>query len=394
MSVDVTYPDGQRLVERTRTGSDGTQWRESHQFPDALTHHYLPGEPGEPIPLYEGTFRLDDRDWNGTVALRWYPSPRAVASGHAPADLERLMESFQDAGVRQWVALPEIMLLNADDAVPSQPTAWTDGPEPRVGDNICEAALAPQAIGDPHGLDRITFLIPNGWDVDRGTAICDPDSPETYWYGRVITTTADWQITLDCRPGTNKDFFRSLRTSNASAVTHVGELRRTDGHPFDAEDATAALDALRLALTIATGRTIYLLLPVGWQAETPVWTRWTSPHIDGVKNVGTFLDRHEGVVQLSELIERVLTYCTTPQRTDAIRYASSYYVTATYDVDVELGVALPVSGLQSLAYYRFVEQRRTHTRRQWKALPNTEAEIRLLLDDCHIPTSLAPSLAH
>lgn len=74
-------------------------------------------------------------------------------------------------------------------------------------------------------------------------------------------------------------------------------------------------------------------------------------------------------------------------RTRVLRYAQSYYVTANYDVDAELSAAIPISGLQLLAFNRFVEERKIFTKSQWDKL-NTEAEIRTLLTDCDVDTSI------
>lgn len=294
-------------------------------------------------------------------------------------------------GKREWVELPTIEIDLGDAVIPTQPGGSTSSER---GDVSITERLTPQVVGDATSLDRITFLVPNGWDAYGGTNICDPDDLTRYWRGRIEAFPAGWHITIDTRPDVDKNFWRRLRDENASAVTHIGQIQRADGAAFDAEDADLVLQALRLAFSLSVGRTVNLLLPVGWRGNEPVWTRWVSPHIDGVKNTGTFLDRHEGAAQMRELIERVIDYCTTPERLEIIQYATSYYVTATYDVDVELGVALPVSGLQLLAYNRFVEERGTYTKTRWNSLPNTEQEIRLLLDDCKIPTGLPATYPH
>jgi hypothetical protein len=187
---------------------------------------------------------------------------------------------------------------------------------------------------------------------------------------------------------------RALRDEGQSGVTHVGQVERADGKPFHGDDAWPVLRALRLALSLAMGRAVALLLPVGWRGSQATWARWASDRIDGVRPSGSFLDLHKGHAQLRELIERVIAYCDTDARLDVLQYATSYYITATYDVDVELRVALPVSGMQLLAYNRFVEERGSHSNKTWASVGTTEDELRLLLDDCKIPTGLPPLFTH
>ncbi|MCA0146664.1 hypothetical protein [Blastococcus sp. LR1] len=367
-----------------------------HDYPDALTHHYKPTASGQAIPLYVGGLRFSDdeegHDWHGRAEMAWYPSPRVMVEASRP---NRGIEDFvglRASGKREWVEMPSIKLPGEEVPLPPQPDSLSEDSRPSgVSRND---RLTPQTLGSGTALSRVTFLIPNGWDVPNGSGVCDPEDLVRTWNGRLEAFPSGWRITIDRRPEVNKQFLRRLRDENTSAVTHIGQIARADGSLFDVADIQLLLQALRLAFSLAVGRTINLLLPVGWWGDQAVWTRWVSPHIDGVLNTGTFLDRHKGNEQMRELIERVVDYCRTPERLEVIQYATSYYVTATYDVDVELGVALPISGLQLLAYNRFVEERGTHTQRQWENLKPTEAQIRLLLDDCRMRTSVPASYPH
>jgi len=389
-SVEMVVEDGVRTVIRRYT-IDGKPHEERHQLPDALTHFYAPGLPGEPVPLYEGdyTFRDDSaqRQWTGHVTLTWYPTPTVVATGASPADWRQMLGEHS-VSTSKWVVAPYIDLPTAPPPLPGPPS----GPlEPLVREPRSERKakrLNNQQIGNPDSLDRVTFLIPNGWTVWGGSNVCDPEEPEVYWRGRIQVQAGDWLVTLDRRREADQQFIDRLSNTGASAVTHVGEVKRVDGARFHVDEITGVLSGLRAALSLALGRAVDVLLPVGWQKNAATWALWGSPRIDSVRDCGVFLDKHKGHAQLAELIERMITYGTTDDRLDVMRYATSYYITATYDTDVELRVALPVSGLQLLSYNRFVEEKKTHSKSQWKALPTTEDEIRLLLDDCEIPTAL------
>lgn len=389
---EVFHENGKRVVQLTRVGPEGHPENIRLTIPDALTHHYAPRGIGEDIPMFTGCFDVQgdprQRVWAGDVRLTWYPNPRVVASGTCKQDRDALLEDLSDLdGKRQWVTIPAVNLHSAITPLPPQPHTVPAPVDVTAGMSQLPHTMVRQDLGNPTGLDHLTFLVPNGWDILQGSFICDPTNMLEFWHGRLQVTAFGWDITLDRLHQADSDFFERLERENASAVTHIGGIRRSDGQPFDAADADHVMDCLRLALAIALGRTVHFLLPVGWRNGDALWTRWTNPHIDLVRSAGTFLDRHHGGEQLQEIIERVLCYCSTPARKDILRYAISYY-TGTYDVDVELGVALPVSGLQLLAYNRFVEERRHFKKSAWDDIKPTEKQIRMLLDDCHIPTGL------
>lgn len=77
----------------------------------------------------------------------------------------------------------------------------------------------------------------------------------------------------------------------------------------------------------------------------------------------------------------------------AVRPALVYYVAANVDVDVELAVAVPLSALQLLAYYRFVEQRSVYSRAKWND-KSTGEQVRLLLDELQVDLSVRPHFEH
>lgn len=259
-----------------------------------------------------------------------------------------------------------------------------------------------QTLGDGSALDRLTFLVPNGWNVWHGGNICDAEEPDPYWPGRIVAQAKGWWITIDRRRDAHEAHWRNLRDTGQSGVTHIGQLKRQDGSTFTTEDSAPVLRALRLAFSLAVGRAVGPLLPVGWRQEAPVWTQWRRERIDSVRPSGQFLDRYAGHTQVAELIERVVDFCDIDDRMEVLQYAVSYYITATYDADDELRVALPVSGMQLLAYRRFVEERQSFTNNQWADLGKadslgrgqTECEIRRLLDDCNIATGLPSQFAN
>jgi hypothetical protein len=179
----------------------------------------------------------------------------------------------------------------------------------------------------------------------------------------------------------------SLLDTGGRRFTHVGRLAREDGAPFNGDEAFEILSRVRLGLNLALGRRVTCALPVGWRGGRPVWCRWRSAPVDGYRGVSHWLDDTIGCQQVSEVLSRVLAFTASPVNRESLEYATSYYVASNVDVDARLSVGIPVSGLQLLAYLRFVTERSTFSRRQWEDL-NTEKQLRLLLEDARIDTSV------
>ena len=223
-----------------------------------------------------------------------------------------------------------------------------------------------QHLGDPAALEEVTFLVPNGWTGHDGTGICDPDDPGLYWRGRTEAAGDGWTVTFDRYPVMDTVAWNELRNSGGHRFTHAGRLARADGSAFTGDEAFDALDRVRMGLNLALGRRITCALPVGWRDGRPVWCRWRSARVDGYRDASQWLDDTTGCRQVGEVVSCVLDFTATPGDKDSLRYAISYYVTANIDVDVELSASVPVSGLQLLAFLRFVTQRREYSRGQWE----------------------------
>ena len=96
--------------------------------------------------------------------------------------------------------------------------------------------------------------------------------------------------------------------------------------------------------------------------------------MDGYRDASHWLDETTSYRQVGDVVSRVLAFTASPVNWESLRYATSYYVAANVDVDVELSAAVPVSALQLLAYFRFVTDRGTYSHTRWeREKPKTEA---------------------
>ena len=387
----MTVEDGRRVVRQSIVGSDGLPFVFQHDYPNALEHHYRPSGVGEDVLLYDGPFqRANDADpFNGSVRWRWSDRPRIEATGTRSTTPTALQQFFDGAtGVSMWVD-PDILILDLlNDRLPPQP----DSARPLAKNGHTVTLRVEQQIGDGRNLERVTFLVPNGWQASDGLQVCDPDNLVQLWRGRLTATGHGWTVTIDRTGEMNTEAWRELTGTGRSRFTHVGCLTRVDGSTFCGEQAFQALDRVRLGLNLALGRRTTCSLPVGWRGDAPVWGRWRSAPIDPPRPVSHWLDEPIAARQVSKVIELVLDFTIDALAYETLRTAVAYYVAANMDVDVELSVAVPMSGLQLLAYYRFVTSG-TYSRSQWKDL-TTEEQLRMLLTDINADLAVSPHFRH
>lgn len=396
-SVEVVIEEGRRIVRRSLTGADGKVLVIEHSFPDAVRHHYSPAGVAEDMLLYQGEFSLPDdgRVFRGDVRFRWRPSPHVEARGEratSAADLAALSELLSGTGHRgMWVAPGTVSVKLPGGTLPPQPKRFFV-PQGLPERSFHEGRIE-QQVGDPAALEQVTFLVPNGWQGHDGRGICDPENLAQTWHGRTEAAGDGWIVTFDRDAAMDSAAWNELKESGGHRFTHAGRLCRADGSTFTGDEAFEALARVRLGLNLALGRRVTCALPVGWRDGQPVWCRWRSAPVDGYRDVSHWLDDTISYRQVSDVVSRVLDFTANAVNRESLRYATSYYVAANVDVDVEMSVGVPVSGLQLLAYLRFVTQRGAYSRTQWKE-KDTEEELRLLIEEIGIDTSVPAHFSH
>ena len=388
----VATEDGETVVYVTHKTADG-EMVIKHAFPSAILNHYQPAGIGEDIPLYAGTFQLASQlptSFIGDVRFTWNPTPRVMARGGANRSmLDDILDG--DDGPK-WVRMGDV-IVDTINGIPTPPSTANSSWNRDEANTWMEDRIATPSLGDGEDLDSVTFFVPNGWQSIGGSRIQDGARPWIWWDGGLTSTAAEWQVTIHPTGRHSSEFWSELKSSGSSQVTHIGRLTRIDGARFSADAAENPLNAIRLAISFALGRAVQCLLPVGWQDSIPVWTMWHTGGIDRVKGVQSLLDQTIAPSQLEEMIGQCLVFAADPFKEEVLQYSVSYYLTANYDVNVELAVALPISALQLLAYYRFVEDRGTFSRGRWNDLTTGE-QIRELLSDCSIDLEIPVDFQH
>ncbi len=398
-SVEVVIEEGRRIVRRSLTVADGKILVREHSFPDAVRHHYSPAGADGDMLLYQGEFALPDdgRVFKGDIRFRWRPSPHVEARGEratSPADLVALSDLLSVPGHQgMWAAPGAVSVKLPGGTLPPQPKKFFV-PQGLPERSFHEERIE-QHVGDPAALEQVTFLIPNGWQGHDGAGICDSGDLAQTWHGRTEAQGDGWIVTFDRHAAMDPAAWKDLKESGGHQFTHVGRLARADGSTFTGDEAFEALNRVRLGLNLALGRRVTCALPVGWRDGEPVWCRWRSAPVDGYRDVGHWLDDTISYRQVSDVVSRVLTITANPVNRESLRYATSYYVAANVDVDVEMSAAVPVSGLQLLAYFRFVTERGTYSHTRWeREKRETEPQLRLLTEDMGIDTSVPAHFSH
>lgn len=383
--------DGRRSVSWSWRTPEGTNVFE-HDLPDALEHHYAPAAANEEVALYRGTFWLGDgRAFDGEVRYRWFPTPGVNARGSSETTTADVVELFAHKERSLWVDPTMIDIDLIGGALPPQPRAIVPPAASARGHSIDERIE--QQLGSPNELERVTFLVPNGWPGDAGHGICDPGDLQRVWRGRTEANGDGWKVTLDRHRDMDLQAWRELKHAGGYRFTHIGCLERGDGAPFTGREAFDALDRVRAGLNVALGRRTTCCLPVGWRAGRPVWTRWRSAPVDPYATRSHWLDETVASAQVSGIVSRVLAFTSDPVRWQALRPAIAYYMAANVDVDVELSVSIPVSALQLLAYYKFVTELGQYSNAKWHDL-DTEPQLRLLLSHIGADLDVRPHFAY
>jgi hypothetical protein len=174
-------------------------------------------------------------------------------------------------------------------------------------------------------------------------------------------------------------------------VTHVGELRRLDGSPFDAESAGYVLFGWQLAMSFALGRWVAPAVPVGFdRAGQQIWQQWAPWRCDTLRGYESWWDAHTGD-DLAAFVAAFLGAYLDPNRHDEVRLAAMHVITANHSGTTAEGkVMLAQAGLEYLAWVRLVLSGRM-SRRSYRATDASD-NLRLLLTEAGIPADVPDGL--
>jgi len=329
-------------------------------------------DPGQPIVLHDGSVGgLAPDDTPGIVELSCTPDPRVIWKIE-----DRLGEAVPGDPVR-------LVLRRPDGDAPvtgvwqSSHDGWSNG------------AVVGQADVPLRRVVAHWFNLPNlggpvalAWTTEAG---------EHWWLGRWDLEVGGWRLTLDVRPD-HARVWRNLHEAHVYVMTHVMELRRTDGATFTAAEAEPVLTALHVGVSFALGRWAAPMLPVG-QDNTGkvVWEDWHPGHCDPARmtSPGWWHDKQHA--SLSDFLGRVITAFADPDRLPALRLQLMLGIAAVNDRGfVEQRVMMGAAGLEHIMWQTLVLEGGM-SEPQYRDQDAHEL-LRRLLTDAHIPAGIDAGL--
>jgi hypothetical protein len=240
---------------------------------EPLTPIHPFNQPGEAIEVYSGPIGgLYDGALEGTVRLVPFPSPglrwqvdvsnvKGYSMMHRPGDRFDLT-----AGT-----------MIGHGTVSSTSFNYIAGISPFLefvsGDPVDRALVHWMNLPDYNGNTTLRYI--------------GGDGTTTWRSSRLAMELEGWSVTLDGRPD-NGSLFKEDVGLARYVLTHVMEIRRTDGTSFDVENARRLIDALRLSLSFAAGRWVAPPLSVGFDATGgEVWRWWVTPICAPYERIGS-----------------------------------------------------------------------------------------------------------
>jgi hypothetical protein len=344
-----------------------------------LTTPYRLRAPNVPIELFRGALDLTARgeattfktSGPGNLSLAWLPAPRLMfvtsAVGIMPmADMEVSVRGAR-LPARGRVAS---LRVSVGSGIGSQTTGF-------LGNRL--------ARGSGIGLDRVVFHVAN-FPEYIGSVVSSPHGRSR---SRVEISVGDWTIRLDCREGLH-DILQGVAALGGYVVSHIGEVRRSDGAAFDGPDVLPVLEALGELLSFANGSRTYPLALLGYDgASRRVWSTWEPPAVAQYATRFRWLDQSDASC-LGRAFDGLWARWADPDKRAVLRRVV-YLATDANRRGVEPGLIVAQAALELLGWQVLVNETGAMTS---SAFDSTSAAqmLRKLLANCRIPPAIPVEL--
>lgn len=202
--------------------------------------------------------------------------------------------------------------------------------------------------------------------------------------GRVLLSSGDWLVEIQALPNTAASI-KQLKSEGGSAITHVGQVSRTDGRSFTILAAERAVNDLHRFLSFARGLHTAIFGVVGISASggvayedwgTRLSTPWESP-------LGWF-DIHHGQM-LAQVYPGFVSLLHDSQMQSAVGRAVYWYLRSNRaggGAGVDSGLLLSQAALERLAV--------AHLSKAGRAIPRRATDcIREALRDLRLPIAIS-----
>lgn len=242
------------------------------------------------------------------------------------------------------------------------------------------------------------FNLPN-WIGPVALSMVKGDGYQHVWRGRWTFNIADWRITFDARPDHSK-IWRELHESRVFVMTHVMEMKRTDGTSFSPAEAKKVLSALHMGLSFALGRFVAPMLPVGLDIDgARVWESWRASFCDPARSINAGWWYYQDLDSLQNLLAHTVRAFNKSADYLPLRLQLEFAISAIKDEGfVEQRITIGTAGLEHLTWQELVLSGRM-SKNQYEGRTPFEGKLlkahdrlRILLKDAQVSLSVDQDL--
>lgn len=352
-----------------------------------MFQQYPQDDVNAPILLHEGGFRVraGDRrnEASGSAHLRWLPRPGIEFDVETDAPWR---------GFHLRSLAVEVPGFRTKNAI-ALSTHWGSTSS---GLTSIRASAGEMEWGGEQSLLSVGFQVVNFPDVITPGPAAVPGDPTTMGsdYGTIQTVRLKhdgWQIRF-VAVRKSRDGYEKLKATGGYAVTHVGQLTRTDGTAFSVDKAREILESLRLFLSFARGAACSLPIQWGRGSNGEITWRWFgSPVVDGWRRshlswIGQGL--HTGET-LAELFDPFCAIQKDPKLREPLGVALHWYRHCnTNSSGLEGSLILGMAALEALGALVLVDVDGSMSAEEYDGIRSGAKRLRKLLSALNVPTRI------
>ena len=213
-------------------------------------------------------------------------------------------------------------------------------------------------------------------------------SPQAVWCGRWAAEGGGWTLVLDSRQDIDSVVKAQAGTDDL-AITYCGDLRRTDGAPFDVAAVSDALFGWQMAFSFALGRWVPPALPIGFDTQgNRAWEQWAPWRCDSTTGYRSWWDNQNGD-DLREFMRLFLDRWCSPGHQALIRHVAHHLIAANQGATTtEARIMLVHAALDYFSWVKYVVSG-VRSITQHKKL-SADERLRQLLDVAKVPVDIPP----
>ncbi|NEQ77649.1 MAG: hypothetical protein F6K23_34330 [Okeania sp. SIO2C9] len=229
--------------------------------------------PSQPIPLYDDSAELTDGKntirGQALIQISWYPSP--YISVKFEYSVEYFSKNINLNLDNIELKLTQINLVPRMKVMLRGPSIYIiNGTEKRVFSGDLKE---PFIQGRTDDLSSVTFYITNFDFLFVKIVKCNVEEKER----QVIFEYGDWHIVL-AESNYPLDFEKKLEAEGGYGITHICQIKRSDGKTFDSKEGYEIINAFIYYISFLRGIWIAHLYVLGFDTQgNKILEEWRTP---------------------------------------------------------------------------------------------------------------------